>query len=554
MTEQQLKISFLGGVGEIGKNMTALEYGDDIIVIDAGLSFPNEEMPGIDLVIPDITYLKNNYDKIKGIVITHGHEDHIGALPFILKDLKVPIFATKLTLALLENKFKENNNRDIKANIVKPGSVVKLGKHFSVEFIKVNHSIAGSCALAIATPVGVIFHTGDFKIDYTPVDGGIIDLHRIAELGRKGVLLMMAESTNVERQGFTMSETTVGQSLNTIFADNQERRIFVATFASNIHRLQQIIDLAVKYNRKVAFSGRSMLNVVDCALKIGELHIDKNIVVDVEKTNKLADKQLVIITTGSQGEPMSALTRMASDDFNKITIGNNDTIIISASPIPGNEKLITRVINNLYRKGAKVIYEALEQVHVSGHACREELKLIHTLVSPRYFIPVHGEYKHLKQHADLAERLGMNPGRILLPDIGTQVLLTKDYMKAGDNIPAGFLLVDGLGVGDVGSVVLRDRKHLSEDGIIVIVVAINTLAFEVTGLDVISRGFVYNKEADTLMDDARDTVKQSILNTDIRESNDEFSVLKSNIRKDLKNFLFKKTHRSPMILPIIIES
>ncbi len=553
MTEQ-LKISFLGGVGEIGKNMTALEYGGEIIVVDAGATFPNEEMPGVDLVIPDTAYLKNNYEKIKGIVLTHGHEDHIGALPFVLKDIKVPIFGTRLTLALLENKFKEHNNRDIMANTVKPGSIVKLGKNFSVEFIKVNHSIAGSCALAITTPVGVVFHTGDFKIDYTPVDGAIIDLPRIAELGRKGVLLLMADSTNVERPGYTMSETTVGLSLNTIFNENTERRIFVATFASNIHRLQQIIDLAVKYNRKVAFSGRSMLNVADCAMRLGELHIDKDILVDVEKTSKIPDKQLVIITTGSQGEPMSALTRMASDDFNKIKIGVNDTIIISASAIPGNEKLVTRVINNLYRKGAKVIYEALEQVHVSGHACREELKLIHSLTKPKFFLPVHGEYRHLKQHAELAEKIGMNAGRILLPDIGMQVLLTKDYMKTGDNIPAGFLLVDGLGVGDVGSVVLRDRKHLSEDGIIVVVVVVNTLSFEVTGLDVISRGFVYMKEADGLMEEARDTVKRSILDIDLTESHDEFSVLKSNIRKDLKNFIFKRTKRNPMVLPIIIES
>ena len=538
--EPALKVIFLGGVGEIGKNMTALEFGDDIIIVDCGSAFPNGDMPGVDLVIPDIAYLTANRDKVRGIVLTHGHEDHIGALPYILKELRVPVYGTRLTLALLESKFREHRMDNVNLVSVKPQSVITLGKHFKVEFVRVSHSVAGSCALAITTPVGVVFHTGDFKVDYTPIDGNVIDLQRIAELGQRGVLLLLGESTNVERKGSSMSEATVGNSLNGIFAENSDRRIFIATFASNIHRLQQIIDLAKKYKRKIAFSGRSMINVADCAAKIGELKYNKDDVVDIEKINKVEDKDLVIITTGSQGEPMSALTRMASDEFSKVRLGYNDTVVISASPIPGNERMVYNVINNLYRHGVRVIYERLAEVHVSGHACQDELQLIHSLIKPKYFIPVHGEFRHLKKHAELAMRMGMPSSNIILTDIGNCVLVSKKTIKFGDNVPAGYLLVDGLGVGDVGSVVLRDRKHLSEDGLFVIVVGVNTVSGEVTAVEITSRGFAYQKE-DDLFEEAKEIAG-------------DYNGLKNSIRKELKNFLFRKTRRNPMILSLILEN
>lgn len=552
--EPTLKVVFLGGVGEIGKNMTALEYGEDIVVIDCGVAFPNVDMPGVDLVIPDVAYLTANREKVRGIVLTHGHEDHIGALPYILKELNVPVYGTRITLALLESKFKEHRMENLNLNVVKPKSIISFGKSFKVEFVKVSHSVAGSCALAITTPIGMVFHTGDFKVDYTPIDGNMIDLQRIAELGSRGVLLLLAESTNVERKGSSMSEATVGNSLNNIFADNLDRRIFIATFASNIHRLQQIIDLAVKYKRKVAFSGRSMINVTECAAKIGELHYDKNNIVDIEKIGKIEDKNLVIITTGSQGEPMSALTRMASDEFNKVHLGFNDTVIISASPIPGNERLVYNVINNLYRHGAKVIYESLAEVHVSGHACQDELQLIHSLIKPKFFIPVHGEYRHLKKHAELAMKMGMPSSNIIIADIGNCVKLTKDSIALADNVPAGYLLVDGLGVGDVGTVVLRDRKHLSEDGLFVVVVGINTVSGEITAIDITSRGFVYQKESDDVFEESREVVRKLLANTDIKDSSGDWNVLKNAIRKELKNYLFKKTRRNPMILSMILEN
>ncbi len=538
--EPALKVIFLGGVGEIGKNMTALEFGDDIIIVDCGSAFPNGDMPGVDLVIPDIAYLTANRDKVRGIVLTHGHEDHIGALPYILKELRVPVYGTRLTLALLESKFREHRMDNVNLVSVKPQSVITLGKHFKVEFVRVSHSVAGSCALAITTPVGVVFHTGDFKVDYTPIDGNVIDLQRIAELGQRGVLLLLGESTNVERKGSSMSEATVGNSLNGIFAENSDRRIFIATFASNIHRLQQIIDLAKKYKRKIAFSGRSMINVAECAAKIGELKYNKDDVVDIEKINKVEDKDLVIITTGSQGEPMSALTRMASDEFSKVRLGYNDTVVISASPIPGNERMVYNVINNLYRHGVRVIYERLAEVHVSGHACQDELQLIHSLIKPKYFIPVHGEFRHLKKHAELAMRMGMPSSNIILTDIGNCVLVSKKTIKFGDNVPAGYLLVDGLGVGDVGSVVLRDRKHLSEDGLFVIVVGVNTVSGEVTAVEITSRGFAYQKE-DDLFEEAKEIAG-------------DYNGLKNSIRKELKNFLFRKTRRNPMILSLILEN
>lgn len=546
-----LKVIFLGGVGEIGKNITAFEYNDDIIIVDCGSAFPNIDMPGVDLVIPDVSYLAENIGKVRGIFVTHGHEDHIGGLPYFLKQLDVPIFASNMTLALLEHKFKEHKLENVKVNVVKKHSVIKVGA-FSIEFIKVSHSISGSFALYIQCPAATIFHTGDFKIDYAPIDGEMIDLPRIAEIGKRGVTLMLAESTNIERAGYSMSESTVGKSLNGIFAQNIDRRLIVATFASNIHRIQQIIDLAEKYGRKVAFSGRSMFNVMEAAFRIGEIKYDKNTVIDVEKTKKLDDSKLVIITTGSQGEPMSALTRMASGEFNKVVISDNDTIVISASPIPGNEKLVYNVINNLYQKGAKVIYESLADVHVSGHAFREELKLIYLLVKPRYFIPVHGEIRHLKQHMEMVEELGHKPQNTLMAEIGSRIEVSRKCFKRGDNVTAGNILVDGAGIGDVGAEVLRDRKHLSEDGVLLVIMSI-AQGGTVSSTDVITRGFIYAKENAELIEEIKQVSVNSINGIDLKVQVDR-EILKNNIRKNLRNFLNKKIKRSPMILPIIIEN
>ncbi len=551
--ESALKVVFLGGVGEIGKNMTALEYDNEIIIIDSGSTFPDGDMPGVDLVIPDITYLLANKNKVKGIVLTHGHEDHIGALPYILKELNVPVYGTKLTLAIVDAKLREQKV-DGNLNVIKSKSVIELGKNFKVEFVKVSHSIAGSCALSITTPIGTVFHTGDFKVDFTPIDGNLIDLKRISEIGGKGVLLLLAESTNIERAGSSMSESTVGASLNHIFAENAERRIFVATFASNIHRLQQIVDIAKKYKRKVAFGGRSMINIVECATKIGELKLDKNNIIDIEQINKVEDKSLCIITTGSQGEPMSALTRIASDEFNKVTVGYNDTVIISASPIPGNERMVYNVINNLYRHGAKVIYESLAEVHASGHACQDEIKLIHSLIKPKFFIPVHGERRHLQKHAELAMKMGMLPTNIVITDIGNVAVLTKKSIRIGDNVPSGCLLVDGLGVGDAGSVVLRDRKHLSEEGMIVAVMGINSLSGEVYGVDITSRGFMYSKdESEKLLSEAKEVTRRTLEGIDLKGVGD-WTGVKNAVRKDLKNLFFKRTRRNPMIIPVIMEN
>ena len=546
-----LKVIFLGGVGEIGKNMTALEFAGDIIVIDCGSSFPNVDMPGVDLVIPDTSYLLANKDRVRGIVLTHGHEDHIGALPYVLKELNVPVYGTKITLTLVDAKLREQKVENVRLNIIKPGSTVQFGC-FKVEFVNVSHSIAGSCALSITTPVGTVFHTGDFKVDFTPIDGNIIDLQRIAEIGNRGVLLLLCESTNIERKGSSMSEATVGASFNGIFADNPERRIIIATFASNIHRLQQIIDLAVKYKRKVAFCGRSMVNIAAAAAKIGELRYSEDTVVDIDRIKNIDDKNLVIISTGSQGEPMSALTRMASDEMSKVRLGYNDTVIISASPIPGNERMVYNVINNLYRHGCKVIYESLAEVHVSGHAYQEELKLMHSLLKPRFFMPVHGEHRHQKKHAELAMRIGTPSSNIIVPDIGNQVLVTRRAMKLADNVPAGAVLVDGLGVGDVGSTVLRDRKHLAEEGLFVIVIGIDREEGRVTGVDVISRGFVYAENAEELLEEAKKLVLRVSAKTDLKEMEDP-AVYKNVIRREMKAFLYKETRRSPMILPIVTE-
>ena len=546
--DKQLKVRFLGGVGEIGKNMTALEYGKDIIIIDAGTSFPSDDMPGIDLVIPDISYLIENRNKIRGVVITHGHEDHIGGLPCLLKELNIPVFGTKLTLTLAENKLKEHNLNNVSLNCIKPGSIVKLGC-FTVEFINVNHSIAGAVALAVTTPVGVVFHTGDYKIDFTPINGEHTDLGRIAEIGGNGVLLLLAESTNIERPGYTMSERVVGETFDHIFSDNIGRRLIIATFASNVHRLQQILDMAVKYRRKVVFSGRSMINVADAASKIGELKIPQNLVIDIDKIKNMKDSELVIISTGSQGEPMSALTRMASGEFNKIKIGNNDTVVISASPIPGNEKMVYGVINNLYRLGAEVVYESLEPIHVSGHACRDELKIIHTLTNPKFFIPVHGEYRHLKKHAKLAESLGMKPGNILIADIGDTAVVTPKSIKRGERFSSGTRLVDGLGIDDGESVVLRDRIHLSEDGIIIVVACIDELSGHLVSTDLVNKGIVMDE---AIWSEAKNNVSNALAHLDVKADGDK-SEIKYAIRRSLKNYIFKKTKKNPMILPVIME-
>ncbi len=542
-----LKVRFLGGVGEIGKNMTALEFGKDIIVIDAGLTFPGSNMPGVDLLIPDTTYLVQNKQRVKGIIITHGHEDHIGSLPYILKDLNVPIYGTKLTLTLIENKLRERKINDAELICVKPSSVIKLGC-FSIEFINVNHSIAGAVALSITTPVGVVFHSGDFKIDYTPVAGDMIDLTRISEIGKKGVLLLMADSTNIEIEGSTMSESVVKDTLEHVFTDNAKRRLIIATFASNVHRLQQILDLANKYSRRVAFSGRSMINIAEAASKIGELNIPDNLIIDIEQIKNYKDEQIVIVSTGTQGEPMSALTRMASGEFNKVNIGENDTVVISASVIPGNEKMIYGVINNLYKRGAEVIYESLEPIHVSGHACRGELRTLHSLVKPKFFIPVHGEYRHLKKHAVLAEDMGLKPSNIMIAEIGDTIEVGKQTIRRGEKTPAGSRFVDGVGIDDFDSFVLRDRIHLAEDGLVVVVCGVSELTAELSTLEIISKGLVLS-EAN--VQEAKANLTNTINQVDLRTVQDE-NELSGIIRRGLKNYIFKVTGKHPVILPIIM--
>ena len=542
-----LKVRFLGGVGEIGKNMTVLEYGKDIIVIDAGLTFPGANMPGVDLVIPDTTFLAQNKDRIRGIIITHGHEDHIGGLPYILQDINAPIYGTKLTLTLIENKLKEGKNNHAVLNCVQVGNTIKLGC-FSIEFINVNHSIAGSVALSITTPVGVVFHSGDFKIDFTPVAGETMDLARISEIGKKGVLLLMADSTNIEIEGTTMSESVVKDTLDHVFNDNVKRRLIIATFASNVHRLQQILDLAVKYNRRVAFSGRSMINIAEAASKIGELEIPNNLIIDIEQLKNYKDEQVVIISTGTQGEPMSALTRMASGEFNKVTIGEKDTVVISASVIPGNEKMIYGVINNLYRLGAEVIYESLEPIHVSGHACRGELRTLHSLVKPKYFIPVHGEYRHLKKHAKLAHDLGLKESNIFIAEIGDTIEIGKRTIKRGEKTPAGPRLVDGVGIDGADSYVLRDRIHLSEDGLVVVVVTVEELSARLNSIEIIAKGIMLT-EGNIL--EAKNNLANTINQTDLRTVRDE-NELSGIIRRGVKNYLYKATKKNPVIMPIVM--
>ena len=548
----KVKIIPLGGLNEIGKNMTAIEYKNDIVIIDCGLKFPDEDMFGIDVVIPDITYLLKHKDKVSGIFLTHGHEDHIGALPYVLKQLNVPVYGTKLTLGIVQSKLKEHNLLSTTELItVKPRDVVRLNS-VSVEFIKTNHSIADSVAIAVHTPLGAVLHTGDFKVDYTPIDGEPMDFARFAELGKKGVLLMMADSTNVERPGYTMSEKIVGESLCRIFGKSKGR-IIVATFASNIHRIQQIIDAATMYGRKVAVSGRSMENIVQVAIELGYIKIEKENLVSIDQINKYNNDQIVIITTGSQGEPMSALARMATSEHRKVNIVPGDTIIISATPIPGNEKLVSRVVDQLFKKGAEVVYGSSEAVHVSGHACQEELKLMQTLVKPKYFIPVHGEYRHLKQHGELANSIGVPKSNILIPEIGDVIEVTRNSIKKSGTVISGQIFVDGLGVGDVGNIVIRDRKHLSQDGILTVVV---TLSKEnkaiIAGPDIISRGFVYVRESEKLMDEARDIVRDVFAKCEEQKITD-WSTLKSTVRDELRSFLYEKTKRKPMILPIIME-
>ena len=545
----KVKVTFLGGVGEIGKNMTAIEYNDEIVVVDAGMTFPDDELLGVDVVIPDFSYLIANKDKVKAILITHGHEDHIGAIPFLLQHISAPVYGTRLTLALIENKLKEHPKVKLKAVAVKPKNVLKLGS-FTVEFIKVTHSIAGSLALSITTPVGTIVHTGDFKIDYEPIDGQMTDLTRFGELGRRGVNLLLCESTNVCRPGYSMSEKTVGRTLEHIFDSHKDNRIIVATFASNIYRLQQILDMAEKYKRKVVFTGRSMQNVSEVALKLGELSFNRENIVDIDKINNMDDKELLILGTGSQGEPMSALTRMAAGEFKGLKIRENDLVIFSASPIPGNEKNVYKVINALYKLGADVIYNELEQVHTSGHACQEELKLMHSLVKPKFFIPVHGEYRHMKVHKELAMSLGMEERNIILPSLGMQVELGSNSIKESGFVTAGQLLVDGYGIGDMDSNVLRERKQLSEEGICVVCVNINNVAGEIINEPfIITRGVVYADEQEAFVQDAKAAIIASLKEQDLRGV--EPSVIRSTLRRKISNFIYKRTKRRPMILTIV---
>ena len=549
----KLKIIPLGGLNEIGKNMTAFEYGNEIILVDCGMSFPDEEMPGVDMVINDISYLEKNREKIKGVFLTHGHEDHIGGLPYFLKSINVPVYGTRLTLGLVEHKLKEHNMlTKIKLVRVRAGNTADAGRYFSVEFIRTNHSIADSCALAIKTPVGTVLHTGDFKIDTTPIVGEVIDLARIGQLGNEGILALMSESTNVERPGYAMSEKKVGAKFEDIFK-NCNKRIIVATFASNVHRVQQIIDAAFKNGRKVAVSGRSMENIVELSILMGYMRVPEGVLINLDNINKYRPNQVVIITTGSQGEPMSALTRMAYSDHRKVEVTKDDLIIISATPIPGNEKSISNVINELFKIGAEVIYNSLADVHVSGHACQEELKLILALAKPKYFIPIHGECRHLMLHAELAESMGLDKKNAFVLSNGSVLEIDAKGATVSGTVPNGKILVDGLGVGDVGNIVLRDRKHLSQDGLIIVVVTISREEQRmVSRPDVISRGFVYVREAESLIDGVRDVVSDTVEICLMKHTTD-WATMKNQIKTSVAHYIYDKTKRNPMILPIIEE-
>ncbi|MBQ6570324.1 MAG: ribonuclease J [Clostridia bacterium] len=550
-----VKVGFLGGLNEIGKNMTVYEYENDIVIVDCGLAFPDDDMLGIDLVIPDFTYIEKNADRVRGIVLTHGHEDHIGALPYLLSKFNIPVYGTRLTLGLVEGKLEEAGILEkCKLNVVNAGQAVGFGG-ITVEFIAVNHSIPDAVAFAIHTPAGVIIQTGDFKIDTNPISGDMIDLGRFAELGRQGVLCLLSDSTNATRPGYTQSERTVGESFNLLFQSPsaQNKRIIIATFASNIHRIQQIIDYACKYGRKVAVSGRSMINAVAISQELGYLNVPEGILIDISEIRRHPKDKLVIITTGSQGEPMSALARMASSDHRQVDVGPDDFIIISATPIPGNEKTVSNVVNELISHGCDVVYEKMYDVHVSGHACQEELKIMLGLCKPRYFIPVHGEQKHLRRHMGLARLMGIDANNIVLASIGDQYELSEEKLKKCPPIPAGRVMVDGLGVGDVGSIVLRDRKHLGQDGIIVVVAAIEgDTGMLVSGPEIVSRGFVYVREAEDMMEESRCLVRSTIEKCQNGKLND-WSVIKNRVRDDLSKMLYEKTKRSPMILPVILE-
>ena len=551
--KEKLKIIPLGGLQEIGKNLTVFEYGNEMIIVDCGVAFPEEDMLGVDLVIPDITYLEKNAKKIKGMVITHGHEDHIGSIPYFLKKINVPIYATKLTMGLIEAKLEEHNLlRSSELHIAKPKDIVKLGKFFNVEFIKTTHSIADAVAFAIHTPVGTVVHTGDFKIDYTPIDGEVMDFARFAELGKEGVLLLMSDSTNVERPGYTMSERSVGLEFDKIFM-NSNKRIIVATFASNIHRMQQIINSAVKFGRKVAAIGRSVLRVIDVAQELGYISAPEGSIIDIDKIGLYNPEQLVIITTGSQGESMSALARMSTGEHRKVTITPEDLVIFSSSPIPGNEKSVGKLIDELQKLGAEVIYNQLADVHVSGHACEEELKMMLTLTKPKFFMPVHGEYRFLKRHGEIAKLLGMSDKNIFIMANGKTLEVGPDSARIGSQVQAGIVLVDGLGVGDVGNIVIRDRQMLSENGMILVVFSLDSKTAKlIGGPDIITRGFVYVRESEDLMEEIREFSKAQILKLE-EEGVKEWSTIKSKVRDSLCDFVYKKTRRNPMILPIITE-
>ena len=547
-----LKIIPLGGLEEIGKNITVFEYDNEIVLVDCGLEFPEDNMLGVDLVIPDVTYLERNKDKIKGLVITHGHEDHIGSIPYVLKQVDIPIYATKLTVGLIKNKLEEHKLlRKTKLKIVEQGQTINFGK-IKVEFIRSSHSIPDSVMLAIYTPVGTVLHTGDFKIDYTPIDDKLMDFGRIAEIGNQGVLALMSDSTNAERKGYTMSESSVGEVFDKLFL-NCQKRIVVATFASNVHRVQQIVNSAVKYKRKVAVCGRSMINMIETARSLGYIKVPENVFIDIDMIKNYTDDQLVILTTGSQGEAMSALTRMASGDHRKVVITPNDKIIISATPIPGNEKLVSKVIDDLMKIGAEVVYSSLEAIHVSGHACQEEQKLIFSLVRPKYFIPIHGEYRQLIAHSETAKKMGIPSENIFMMKNGRVLELNEDEAKLTTSVPCGKVLVDGLGVGDVGNIVLRDRQHLSQDGLIIIVMTMDSGSGEiVSGPDVISRGFVYVRESENLMDDVKRVIREEVQKCEERRITD-WSTIKSTLKDNLRDYIFQKTKRNPMILPILME-
>ena len=548
----KLKVMCLGGLAEIGKNMTVLEYGDDIVVIDCGMGFPDDDMPGVDLVIPDISYLVSNAHKIRGILITHGHEDHIGAVPYILQQIDAPIYGTRLSLGIIEGKLDENPPpNEPELYTVEAGDVINLGV-FKAEFIHVNHSIADASAIALRTPVGLVYHSGDFKLDVSPIDGKMMDLTRIGELGKEGVTLLMCESTNAERPGFTPSERTVGSSLERIFSQYDNKRIIIATFSSNVHRVQQIIDTSARHNRKVVILGRSMVNVIGAAAELGYIELPDGVLIDVSEMKRYRPEEITLITTGSQGEPMSALYRIAFSEHNQVRISSSDVVILSSSAIPGNEKLVGRIINALVRNGVRVVHDSSEDLHVSGHACREEIKLLMALLKPKYLMPIHGEYRHLYANKDIGEFMGISADRIFISDVGRVLEIDKKTAKFSGEVPAGNVLVDGAGVGDIGSVVLRDRKHLAEDGLVVVVATVDDYGEIVSGPDVVSRGFVYVKESEELMQRVKEVSAQSITKALSKRTRD-WATIKNNVRDDVAKFIFKETKRRPMILTIIMD-